>query len=838
MSPQSSKPSGALSDLIGFLGFSALAGVLTTVLVAPFIAVGGVTAAGSIGLFEDLPEYIEIGQLPARNTIYANGPDGPVQIATVYDQNREELTSDQVSQFLKDAAVAGEDRRFYEHGGVDVNSVARAAVGNVTSGDITSGGSTLSMQLVKNIKVQQAEQSGDQAAYEAAVEQSLGRKLEEMKLAIGLEKTYTKDEILLGYLNIANFGDATYGVQAAAQKYFSVNASDVSPAQAASIIAIVQYPNALRLDKEENYEANRQRRDFILGMMLRSGYLDQTQYDEAIATPIEPKLSDISNGCMAAQANAQFFCDYVVKSIKDLPGLGATEEERLANWKLGGYEIYTTLDADMNTFAQAEMNDEVPAEVETLDLGGALSSVEVGTGRVLTMVQNKAYNNTLAGGGGGATAVNYNTDKAYGQSGGFQTGSTYKIFTLVNWLQSGHGLEEQVDGSRMSYPQSDFADSCTGGHSGAPFKFGNSGGGQFGSITALQATAQSVNSAYVYMAAQLDQCGIRGVAESLGVHRADGNPLESNPAATLGTNTIAPLTMAAAFAAIANEGVYCAPIIVDRVVGPDGIEAVGQPQTCNQAIEPNVANTVAHAMAAVMNGGTGAASNPSGSTPIIGKTGTTDSSVQTWIVTSTTKVATATWVGNVKGKVSMRNLSGGTTMRHRVTNAVMGEFAAQYGGGQFAGPDATLMRGTNNVSVPDVAGMTYAEAAAALETEGFEVADGGSESNAAAAGTVVRTDPGTGSPVFKGATITLFTSDGTGQAQIPDVAGQTLDEAAATLAGAGFTTLAAQYTATAQGQAECSVLATSPAAGQTAPPSTPVTMTVAGDRAGQDPGTC
>ncbi|WP_207454597.1 transglycosylase domain-containing protein [Herbiconiux sp. SYSU D00978] len=837
MSPQSSKPSGVLSGVVGFLGFSALAGVLSTVLIAPFIAVGGVAASSSIGLFEDLPEYIEIGQLPARNAIYANTADGPVQIATVYDQNREELASDQVSQFLKDAAVAGEDRRFFEHGGVDVNSVARAAVGNVTSGDIQSGGSTLTMQLVKNIKVQQAEQSGDEAAYNEAVEQSLGRKLEEMKLAIGLEKTYSKDDILLAYLNIANFGSATYGVQAAAQRYFSVNASDVTLAQAASIVAIVQYPNALSLDKQENYEGNKVRRDFILGMMLKSGYIDQAQHDEAVATPIQPTLSDPKNGCMSASYNAQFFCDYVVKSVKDIPGLGNSPEERLANWKLGGYDIYTTLDADMNVVAQNAMSDNVPKSVATLDLGGAVSSVEVGTGRVLSMVQNKDYDNTLDADPATETALNFNTDKAYGGSSGFQTGSTYKIFTLVNWLQAGHGLEEQVDGTQKAWNASVFEDSCAGTHGGT-WNPKNSGGGTFGSISALTATSQSVNTAYAYMSSLLDLCDIRTAAESLGVHRADGKPLETVPSATLGVNEIAPLTMAAAFAAIANEGVYCAPIIVDRVVNADGVEGQGQPQQCNQGIEPNVANTVAHAMAAVMNGGTGAASNPSGSTPIIGKTGTTDNSTQTWIVTSTTKVATATWVGNITGKVSMRNLSGGTSMRHRITSELMGAYAARYGGGQFPGPDSSLMRGTNNVTVPSVEGLSYADAAAQLQGAGFKVSDGGSEQSGLPAGSVTRSTPGAGTPVFKGASITLYTSDGTqAQTQVPDVTGQPLSAAVGTLGGAGYSSLTTQFVPGAPEQ-QCTVAGTNPGAGSATAPNTPLTVTVHGNPAGQDPGNC
>ncbi len=215
-------------------------------------------------------------------------------IATVYDQNRQEIPIEQMSQFVLDATVDGEDHRFFEHGGVDIQSVVRAAVGNVVAGDITSGSSTLTMQLVKNINVQQALQeeteADREAAYAEATASSFDRKLKEMKLAIGLEKRYTKDEILAAYLNTVFFADNTYGIQAAAQRYFSVNAKDHTLAQAASLVAIVQYPNERGLDNPENYAANTDRRDYILGAMLNEGDITQEQYDEAKATVVDDSV--------------------------------------------------------------------------------------------------------------------------------------------------------------------------------------------------------------------------------------------------------------------------------------------------------------------------------------------------------------------------------------------------------------------------------------------------------------------------------------------------------------------------------------------------------------------
>ena len=273
MTAQNQKASGVFGAIAGMVGLSAVAGVLVTVMVTPALAVTGMAASNTIGIFESLPEYLRINEQTQRNVLYAqntaNPEDGYTAIATVYAENREEVGWDEVSQYIKDATVAGEDRRFYDHNGVDVQSIVRAAVGNAVSGGIESGASTLTMQLVKNIFITEALKADtierrDELIAQAQ-EQTLERKLQEAKFAIGLEKEYTKDEILLAYLNIAGFGGNTYGIQAAAQQYFGVPASEVTIAQAASLIAIVQQPGARSLGTPENYAANQERRDVILG---------------------------------------------------------------------------------------------------------------------------------------------------------------------------------------------------------------------------------------------------------------------------------------------------------------------------------------------------------------------------------------------------------------------------------------------------------------------------------------------------------------------------------------------------------------------------------------------
>ncbi|PPF75121.1 penicillin-binding protein, partial [Subtercola sp. Z020] len=250
-----------LSAAVGLVGLSAVAGLLVTAMVTPVVALTGVTATSTLGVFANLPEYIKPDKLAEKTNIYAVDASGAnVLLASVFEQDREEVPWEQISQFAKDAVISTEDPRFYVHGGVDLAATFRAALGNAASGGVESGASTISMQYVKNILVQRAEAITDpaerQLAYEQATETSIDRKLQEMKLAIGLEKQFTKSQILLGYLNIASFGGVTYGIQSASKYYFGVDAANLSLAQAASLIATVNEPNGLRIDDPDNVPAN------------------------------------------------------------------------------------------------------------------------------------------------------------------------------------------------------------------------------------------------------------------------------------------------------------------------------------------------------------------------------------------------------------------------------------------------------------------------------------------------------------------------------------------------------------------------------------------------------
>ncbi|MCU1526541.1 MAG: hypothetical protein JWP75_304, partial [Frondihabitans sp.] len=576
--------------VVGFTALSVVAGLLVAVAVTPVVAVAGVAGRTAVQAFDQLPELIEVGKLQQRNVLYANRGGQQVPFATLYDQNRVSLPSDKISKNLKNAVVSGEDHRFYTHGGVDTKSMARAGIGSLRNNDLgaTGGGSTLTMQLVRNILVARSLSIDDAkertAAYKKATDESIGRKVAEMKFALGLEKHYSKDEILVAYLNIAYFGDQTYGVEAASQHYYGKPASDLSPVEAASLIAIVQYPDSRNLGSSSHYAANKARRDVILDSMLREKKIDQAARNAAVATSVGSyiHLQPATQGCMAVtERGAQQWCDLIRRSVTTLPALGKTAEERERNWRIGGYEVHTTLDLDLNATAKDQVSTYAPTTETRYNLGGVVVSVEAKTGRVIVLTQNKDFDNTEAGGGPTTSAVNYAVDKSLGESNGFQAGSTYKPFTLIDWLSKGHRLTEWVNATPRNFSPMTIC--------GAPeytkFTPQNDTGGNPGWVTAKQATAASINTAYVAMAQKLDLCDIRDVAKSMGVHPAEGGELHAYPSSVIGAaDTIAPLTMASAFAAIANNGIYCSPIFIDSVIGPDGQKLAGQQGKCKQVI--------------------------------------------------------------------------------------------------------------------------------------------------------------------------------------------------------------------------------------------------------------
>jgi len=723
---------GLLGGAIGLVAFSAMAGVLAAVMVLPTIGVAGITANNSVGAFDALPDYIELSQQYEANQIIAKNADGSdFPIATLYDQNRQSIPLDRINDYLKIAAIAGEDRRYYDHGGIDLQSVVRAAIGQAAHTS-TSGASTITMQLVRQLRFQQAanEQNVTEkqrlADMQAAVEPDLGRKVQEMKLAIGLEKKYSKQQVLAAYLNIVGMGGNTYGVEAAAEQYFSTTAANVTIAQAASLIAIVQNPSRNDLVSPAHYAANEKRRNVILGFMEADGYISHAQWTQAVAQKVDAayvKISAPKQGCLYATPGYQFVCDLVDHSVKngEVTSIGATAAEAAQNWKQGGYRVYVSVQPAMQDAGNAAVKRFAPPTEPRFALGAAAATVQPGTGRILMEVQNKDYNNLPTDPSLSSyqrsllptTSINLAEDAAHGGGGGFQPGSSFKPYTLLSYLAAGNRLGDVFNASVTQFQPSKFAASCTPGNGGSVYKVTNDEANEVGPMTVTQGTARSVNTVFMQMGEKVDQCQTMAIARSLGVHNSAGDaadPLATLPSCVIGAcQTIAPITQAAAYAAIADGGVFCTPTIVDSVVDVNGDTLPGQSGGCapSPLLTPDVVNTAAYAMQQVFIGsGTAILANPRDGTPYMGKTGTTDQSHQTWTVGSSRQASTALWVGNIIGPPGgpaatqqLRKISVGgiqaASLRNNIFKAMAQAIDAQpgFGGGAFPPPAASLLRG-------------------------------------------------------------------------------------------------------------------------------------------------
>jgi membrane peptidoglycan carboxypeptidase len=299
----------------------------------------------------------------------------------------------------------------------------------------------------------------------------------------------------------------------------------------------------------------------------------------------------------------------------------------------------------------------------------------------------------------------------------------------------------------------------------------------------MQFTAQSLNSGYLGMAEKLDLCDIQKVATRMGVVLAsNGDPVVMDGAfSVIGSNSVSPLAMASAYATVANNGIYCQPKAIDRVTDADGVDIAPPVRTCTQVLEPRIAATAAFALQGVMTGGgTGAQGNPRDGTPLIGKTGTAEE-YQTWLIESSTKVATAAWVGNIDGRVNMFRAFG--QLRYTLARETQRVANAVYGGDNFASPDQELIK-TVLTDLPNVVGMSIDDAKKALDEAGFEAIVGEPVDSNVAEGLVAAQNPGAGR-VAGGSAVTINPSNGQGLG-IPNVAGMTLRDAKGALRSAGF----------------------------------------------------
>ncbi|MET4137308.1 transglycosylase domain-containing protein [Pseudarthrobacter sp. PvP090] len=704
-----------LGKILLFLGVSAICGVLVAGLLVPAAAVTGSSASGSIKFFETLPAELQVDPPSQSTSILAS--DGSV-IANLYAENRTRVSLDQMSPYIKDAVIAIEDSRFYEHGGVDTTGIMRALVS--TARGNRQGASTITQQYVNNVinSSLEAEGKSDQVLLNG-VNKGVGDKLREMKLAIALEKKFTKEQILEGYLNIVFFNRDAYGIEAASKFFFSTSAKDLTLPQAALLAGLVNSPSFF--DPISNPENAKSRRDLVLQSMLTQGKIQQADYDAAVATPVETKVTPARQGC-AYSPTAPYFCDYVLHLLLNNPAYGADAKERERKVFRGGLTIKTTLDPNAQAVAQAQV--EGSAGENPDKWGASLVSVQPGSGKIISMAQNTQF---LEAEGKFNNVINFNVDMKDAQGndlgglGGFQPGSTMKPFTFAAWLNEGKSMNTVLNGSVRRYPLNyRWKNTCPtavdGAYNTAEKRLGaaddlqNAEEGYYKNMSVVDGLANSINTMTFATAAGVDLCGIQKIVDAAGIHAGQTNePVPMTRLSNLiGATQTSPLTMASAFATFANDGKYCEPIAIESVTDASGARLPAQATSCRDAIKPEVARGVSYALQEVLNRGSGSLIKPRISTrtsfPIAAKTGTNDPNNSTWVVGFTSGLATASWFGDALGGQDRpgRNL----TLNGQFYKAIDGymiagpqfsnymtQVAPAYGTEPFKAPPSNLVNG-------------------------------------------------------------------------------------------------------------------------------------------------
>jgi membrane peptidoglycan carboxypeptidase len=600
------------------LALCVLAGVLVAGMTFPAALALGMVSNEAGDNVNSVSTDLAAGQLPQTSTITDSGG---TPIAYLFDQNRDPVPAEQISPAMKAAIVAVEDRRFYQHQGVDWQGTARAVVANSASGDVVQGASTLTQQYVKNYLLYvEAETEAERLK---ATEQTPARKLREARIALQMERSLSKEDILARYLNIVFWGNNAYGVSAAARTYFGTTADQLTVPQAALLAGMVR--STTQFDPVQNPQAALDRRNLVITQMQEQGMIDQDQAQLALAEPlgIVNPLGTRKNGCIGA-GDAGFFCKYVTDYLAEA---GIPLEQILR----GGYTIKTTLDRNTMEKMKASLNAEVPADQPNVANVMAIVAPGQDKHRVLAMGSSRTF---------GLDAAKQET--SYGlpyEPVNLGAGSVYKIFTAATALQKGLGINYQ-----MSVPPSGYASPIYVDGNGRPIPVANSSD-YAERLSMTDALAQSPNTAFIKLEEFTGVPDVVDMAVRLGMkslattpfvdpntgRRTDRSIAEVTKAQkqasfTLGVSPTSVLELSNVGATLASGGKWCPPSPIESVTDANGQPVQVTEAPCDQAVEPGLANTLMTAMSRDdVSPGTaaGAAGQVGWNRPMAGKTGTT-----------------------------------------------------------------------------------------------------------------------------------------------------------------------------------------------------------------------
>ena len=756
----------------------------------------------------DLPSLHEARKsadaLPETSFIYS--ADGALITTLHAGENRVVVRSRKIPDVVRDAVIAIEDQRFYDHSGLDVRALLRAAYRDATTGKVVEGGSTITQQLVKKLYV------GD--------EQTVGRKIREAYLAWQLEQRMSKDRILTRYLNTVYFGNGAYGILAASETYYGVEPLELTLSQAATLAGLIAAP--VDYDPVRHPGRSERRRNHVLTLMLGLDMIDEAEFEKASGSPIVLDLTPED----ATHYPAPWFVDYVKEWFLSNPRFGETPQDRYDLLFEGGLRIVTTVDLQLQRAAERAIGSVL---TEPADPYGALTAIDPRTGYVRAMVGGRDYWNE----DDDFARINLATGGVTGR----QAGSAFKPFALVAALEHGIPRTQPLNGSTAHILLQD----------GTYWDPHNAEGSGYGTISLESASVNSVNVAYANLlsvigdgdpyagAAALVEAAMRMGIRCCPRTTEPNGPLAAVPAAVLGVNEVSTLEMASAFGTLANVGRHVQPTPVISVTTSDGDVIYQAPSRAQQAVEPAIAAEAVDILKGVVSSGTGVGANIG--RPQFGKTGTAQNASDAWFVGAIPQMVTAVWVGFPQGQIPMccgnvriSIVYGGTwpasIWRAFMLAATRGVPAKEFGSDvdyvtlrvdvtrgclanpytppgdidvlRFpAGAEPTLEVCTEPSSsqlpvVPSVIGLDRQAATSALHNAGFVVATVFVQSDRQP-GTVIAQDPGGGSRLILTGTVTITVAKGAPEpsvapdlAPVPNVVGMQRGAAEAAIRQAGF----------------------------------------------------
>jgi membrane peptidoglycan carboxypeptidase len=672
------------TGLVKLVGLCLMAGVLVAAVLFPAVGGLGLASNRAADTVDQTSGELTKAELPLVTTVLdMNGQP----IAYLYDQYRIPVPSEGIADTMKAAIIAIEDKRFFEHAGVDWQGIARAAAKAGVEGETTQGASTLTQQYVKNY-LAFVVGKGSEEAYEKATEVTLGRKISEARIATQLEQKMSKDEILTAYLNVVPFGNGAFGVGAAARTYFDTTPDKLTVPQAAMLAGLVNEPS--RLNPGSDVDAAIKRRNTVIDRMRDNGAFgpdaaiaeEKANEYKAADIGVVPDLKLLPNGCVGAGDGPVygFFCRYLVDYLEKA---GLPTEELLR----GGYTITTTMDPVATRAAKDSAMAQVPKTQP--GVANAMAVVQPGPDkhRVRALAANRDFGNN-ADAGQSAYSIPAEVTR-------FGAGSIYKVFTAASALERGvTGIDKQIDVPK-TYTSKVYKDG------NKPYTVKNAGDYKE-KMTLTEALAQSPNTAFIILEEKTGLNNVVDMAYRLGLRESmqgvdwRGDPLkadgsngpsqgdvykrDNSGSFTLGAGPTSVLELSNVAATIVNGGKWCPPTPVEKVVDRNGQPVQLKEAPCDQAVAPDVANALAVGMSAdIKPGGTAAGAAGGWNRPMIGKTGTTENHWSVAFMGATPHFAGA--VMTFTDGVSPQVICNGTPPRLCGTNDAGGVF-----GGQVAAP--------------------------------------------------------------------------------------------------------------------------------------------------------